>query len=52
MVLLVLVALFVVFFLILPALSLIFHLAIALAIIWVVFSLFRVHQHHQASRKG
>jgi len=51
LVLLVLVVLFVAFFLVLPALSLIFHLLIGLAIIWVLFSLFRVVQHHRSPRQ-
>lgn len=51
-VLLLLVALFVVFFLVLPALSLVFHLVIAVAIIWVLLSLFRFHRGHQASRRS
>jgi len=51
-VLLVLVVLFVAFFLVLPALSLIFHLLIGLAIIWVLFSLFRVVQHHRPAGKS
>jgi uncharacterized membrane protein YuzA (DUF378 family) len=46
-VLLALVVLFVALFLVLPALSLIFHLVIGLAIIWVLLSLFRVYRHHQ-----
>ena len=46
-VLLALVVLFVAFFLVLPALTLIFHLVIGLAIIWVLFSLFKVYRHHQ-----
>ncbi|MGH7609549.1 MAG: hypothetical protein ACREOD_06380 [Candidatus Dormibacteria bacterium] len=41
-----LVVLFVVFFLILPALSVLFHLVILAAILWVVLSLWRVHRHH------
>ncbi|MHB1576286.1 MAG: hypothetical protein ACYCX9_07220 [Candidatus Dormibacteria bacterium] len=46
-VLLALVVLFVAFFLVLPALALIFHLVIGLAIIWVLFSLFKVYRHHR-----
>ena len=45
-VLLALVVLFVAFFLVLPALALILHLVIGLAIIWVLFSLFKVYRHH------
>lgn len=41
----VLVILFLAFFAILPALTLLFHLLIGLAIIWVLFSLF-VHLRH------
>jgi uncharacterized membrane protein YuzA (DUF378 family) len=56
LVLVILVALFVIFFVVLPALSLIIHVVIALAIIWTVLSLFRYHQHHrrreQAPRKS
>ncbi|MHB1525755.1 MAG: hypothetical protein ACYCZN_05695 [Candidatus Dormibacteria bacterium] len=52
LVLLVLVVLFVAFFLVLPAISLIFHLLIGLAIIWVGFSLFRVYRHHQSPRNS
>lgn len=48
--LLALVVLFVAFFMILPALSLIIHLVIAVAIIWVIFSLFQVYRRHQPSR--
>ncbi|MGC8474194.1 MAG: hypothetical protein ACP5PW_07295 [Candidatus Dormibacteria bacterium] len=56
LVLVVLVALFVIFFVVLPALSLIIHVVIALAIIWTVLSLFRFHRNHkrrdQALRKA
>lgn len=45
--LVVLVALFVLFFVVLPALSLIIHVVIALAIIWTLFSLVRYHQNHR-----
>ena len=55
LVLVVLVALFLIFFVVLPALSLIIHVVIALAIIWTVLSLLRFHRHHtrrdQALRK-
>lgn len=51
-VLLVLVVLFVLFFVVLPAASLIIHLLIGLAIIWVLFSLFRVFQHHQPATRS
>jgi hypothetical protein len=47
-----LVALFVVFFLVLPALSLLFHLVLLVAIVWVVLSLFRFHRNHQQKRSG
>ena len=51
-VLLALVALFVVFFLVLPALSLIFHLILLVAIVWVGLSLFRFHRSHQQKHSG
>ena len=47
----ILVALFVIFFLILPALGLIAHLVIAIAIIWVLYSLFNVYRRHQPTNK-
>ncbi len=46
-VLLALVVLFLAFFVVLPTLTVIFHLIIGLAIIWVLFSLFKVYRHHQ-----
>ncbi len=47
LVLVVLLALFVIFFVVLPALSLIIHVVIAVAIIWTVLSLFRYQQHYR-----
>lgn len=41
-----LVVLFAVFFLLVPVLSLIFHLVLLAAIVWVVLSLFRFHRGH------
>jgi len=44
--------LFVLFFVILPALSLLLHLVVAAAIVWAAVSLFHAHRRHQAARNG
>ncbi|HUY97802.1 MAG TPA: hypothetical protein VMW47_09345 [Verrucomicrobiae bacterium] len=46
-----LVVLFVVFFLILPALSVLLHLVVAVAIVWAAVSLFRAHRHHRSQSR-
>ncbi|MDA8395448.1 MAG: hypothetical protein M0T72_09460 [Candidatus Dormibacteraeota bacterium] len=52
LVLVVLLALFAIFFVVLPALSLIIHVVIAVAIIWTVLSLFRYQQHHRRQARA